>query len=78
MLAMRYADALRSLYPAKGGQFTHRDYFRMAFERNRGLRIDHFLLSPGLAERLVECAIDKGPRGQEKPSDHTPIVVELR
>ncbi len=78
MLGMGYVDAFRSLYPDAAGMFTYWDYFRMAFERNRGIRIDHFLLTPGLAERLVGCEIDKGPRGQEKPSDHTPIVVELR
>ena len=78
MLEMGYVDAFRSLHPMAGGQFTYWDYFRMAFERNRGIRIDHFLLSPGLAGRLESCVIDKGPRGQEKPSDHTPIAVELR
>ncbi len=78
MLAMGYVDAFRSLHPGEGGFFTYWDYFRMAFARNRGIRIDHFLLSPGLAERLEGCVIDKGPRALEKPSDHTPIVVELR
>ena len=77
MLAMGYADAFRRLHPGEGGYFTYWDYFRQAFERNRGIRIDHFLLSPAAAERLAGCAIDKGPRGQEKPSDHTPIVLEL-
>lgn len=77
MLGMGYVDAFRRLHPEEGGQFTYWDYFRQAFERNRGIRIDHFLLSPALAERLVGCAIDKGPRAMEKPSDHTPIVVEI-
>ena len=48
-----------------------------AFQNNRGIRIDHFLLSPTLANRLEGCEIDKGPRAQEKPSDHTPIIVTL-
>ncbi len=78
MLGMGYTDAFRSLHPGQGGLFTFWDYFRQAFDHNRGIRIDHFLLSPGVAERLVSCEIDKGPRGQEKPSDHTPILVELR
>lgn len=78
MLDSGYADAFRTLYPEQTGQFTYWDYFRQAFERNRGIRIDHFLLSPALAARLVGCTIDKDPRGKEKPSDHTPIVVELR
>ena len=78
MLAMGYTDAFRALHPGQGGFFTYWDYFRLAFERNRGIRIDHFLLSPPLTERLAACEIDKGPRGMEKPSDHTPIMVELR
>jgi exodeoxyribonuclease-3 len=78
MLNLGYTDAFRSLHPEQGGQFTFWDYFRMAFEHNRGIRIDHFLLSPELAERLVSCEIDKAPRAQPKPSDHTPIVLEIR
>jgi len=59
------------------GHFTFWDYFRQAFKNNRGIRIDHFLLSRTLANRLEGCEIDKGPRAQEKPSDHTPIIVTL-
>ena len=78
MLGLGYIDAFRSLHPGEAGQFTFWDYFRQAFEHNRGIRIDHFLLSPPLAERLVSCEIDRGPRSLPRPSDHTPIVVELR
>jgi exodeoxyribonuclease-3 len=78
MLERGYVDAFRALHPDLRGAFTFWDYFRNAFEHNRGIRIDHFLLSPSAAKRLVSCEIDKGPRSQEKPSDHTPIVVELR
>jgi exodeoxyribonuclease-3 len=78
MLSLGYTDAFRSLHPGDTGQFTYWDYFRQAFERNRGVRIDHFLLSPELAQRLVSCEIDKTPRSQPKPSDHTPIVLQLR
>jgi exodeoxyribonuclease III len=78
LLDLGYTDAFRSLHPGEGGQFTFWDYFRQAFEHNRGIRIDHFLLSPSVADRLQSCVIDKGPRAQAKPSDHTPIVVELR
>ena len=77
-LDLGYTDAFRSLHPGEAGQFTFWDYFRQAFEHNRGIRIDHFLLSPDVAARLVGCEIDKGPRAQLKPSDHTPIVLELR
>jgi exodeoxyribonuclease III len=75
--SLGYVDAFRSLHPEETGQFTYWDYFRQAFEKNRGIRIDHFLLSPDVASRLEKCYIDRGPRALEKPSDHTPIVVEL-
>jgi exodeoxyribonuclease-3 len=77
-LGMGYIEAFRYLHPGEGGYFTFWDYFRKAFEYNRGIRIDHFLLSPKLAPRLGTCEIDKGPRALEKPSDHTPILVQLR
>jgi exodeoxyribonuclease-3 len=77
MLGLGYMDAFRSLHPGLGGQFTYWDYFRQAFEQNRGIRIDHFLLSPALAGRLRACEIDRMPRSEEKPSDHTPIIVDL-
>ncbi len=76
-LDLGYTDAFRFLHPGEVGQFTFWDYFRQAFEHNRGIRIDHFLLSPKVAERLRSCVIDRGPRAQERPSDHTPIMVEL-
>lgn len=78
MLRLGYVDAFRSLHPDEKGQFTFWDYFRLAFEHNRGIRIDHFLLSENLTSRLQSCKIDKGPRAEEKPSDHTPIVIELQ
>jgi exodeoxyribonuclease III len=77
-IGLGYTDAFRSLHPGQGGHFTYWDYFRNAFEHNRGIRIDHFLLSPGLVEGLESCEIDKGPRALDKPSDHAPIVVRLR
>jgi exodeoxyribonuclease-3 len=77
MLGLGYMDAFRSLHVGEIGHFTFWDYFRQAFQNNRGIRIDHFLLSPTLADRLESCEIDKEPRRQEKPSDHTPIIVTL-
>lgn len=77
LLELGYIDAFRSLHPEETGQFTFWDYFRQAFDHNRGIRIDHFLLSRSLAERLQSCVIDRGPRGEEKPSDHTPILLSL-
>lgn len=77
MLKLGYVDAFRTLYPGEGGHFTFWEYFRQSFEHNRGIRIDHFLLSPKLAGRLLACVIDKKPRTRENPSDHTPMIVEL-
>jgi exodeoxyribonuclease-3 len=77
MLSLGYVDAFRALHPGEVGQYTFWDYFRKAFEYNRGIRIDHFLLSPDAAQRLQKCDIDKSPRAEEKPSDHTPIIVEI-
>lgn len=77
MLGIGYTDAFRSLHPDEGGHFTYWDYFRDAFTRNRGIRIDHFLLSPQLAVRLRSATIDKTPRALPKPSDHTPILIDL-
>ncbi len=77
MLNLGYVDAFRALHPGQLGQFTFWDYFRQSFEHNRGIRIDHFLLSPPLTGALRSCEIDAAPRAQAKPSDHTPILVDL-
>jgi exodeoxyribonuclease III len=76
-LALGYTDAFRSLHPDETGQFTYWDYFRAAFDHNRGIRIDHFLVSPSLSPRIRSCQIDRTPRAEDKPSDHTPIVLDL-
>jgi exodeoxyribonuclease III len=78
LLSLGYTDAFRSLHPDETGHFTFWDYFRKAFENNRGIRIDHFLLSPALSTRLQACEIDTNPRTNPKPSDHAPIVITLR
>jgi len=59
-------------------QYTFWDYQAGAWQKNNGLRIDHLLLSPEAAGRLVCCGIDKNMRAQDKPSDHVPIWAELR
>jgi exodeoxyribonuclease-3 len=69
-------DALRARNQ-KPGQYTYWDFQRGAWERNNGIRIDHFLLSPQAADLLEDCQIDKAVRGGEKPSDHVPIWVRL-
>ncbi|ONG51875.1 exodeoxyribonuclease III [Pseudoroseomonas deserti] len=68
-------DALRALHPGER-LYTYWDY-GPAFEANRGLRIDHALLSPELAERLSRGWVDAKPRSEESPSDHTPVLFEL-
>ena len=69
-------DAFR-IYHAGGGHYTFWDYQAGAWPKNHGIRIDHILLSPVLADRLQSCAIDRTPRGQEKASDHTPILAVI-
>jgi exodeoxyribonuclease III len=70
-------DAFR-LFPQPEGEFSWWDYRLAAFQRNWGLRIDHILLSPALAQRCVGCSIDKSPRRLERPSDHAPVIAELQ
>ncbi len=65
-------DAFRSLHPAPH-QYSYWDYQRGAWQKDNGVRIDHLLLSPEAADRLLETGIDKSPRGKEKASDHTPV-----
>ena len=69
-------DAIRALRP-HGAVYTFWDYQAAAFQRDSGLRIDHALLSPELAERLTAAAPDKRERGEPQPSDHVPVVIEL-
>jgi exodeoxyribonuclease-3 len=57
--------------------YTFWDYQAGAWQRNNGIRIDHVLLSPRLADRLVTAYVDRAPRALDRPSDHTPVVVEL-
>jgi exodeoxyribonuclease-3 len=58
--------------------YTYWDYFRNAFGRNAGLRMDHLLLSPPLAKRLLSAGVDLEVRGWEKTSDHAPTWIELK
>jgi exodeoxyribonuclease III len=76
LLAQGWTDALRTLHPDER-IYTFWDYFRNAFGRNAGLRIDHMLLSPALADRLVDAQVDVAVRGWDKSSDHAPVWVEL-
>ena len=76
LMAQGWIDALRTLHPHET-LYTFWDYFRNSFQRNAGLRIDHFLLSPSLAPRLRAGAVDLDVRGWEKSSDHAPVWIEL-
>ncbi len=77
LVAQGWTDAIRKLYP-KEVIYTFWDYFRNAYARNAGLRIDHFLLSKKLKPRLVAGGVDKEVRGWEKTSDHAPVWIELK
>jgi len=76
LVAQGWTDALRTLHPDEK-IFTFWDYFRNAFGRNAGIRIDHFLLSPLLASHLRGAGVDREVRGWEKSSDHAPTWVEI-
>ena len=76
LLADGWTDALR-LHNPRGGIWTFWDYQAGAWQRDHGFRIDHALLSPELADRLIACGVDKAHRGREKASDHAPVWIEV-
>jgi exodeoxyribonuclease-3 len=76
LLALGLTDAVRAVHP-QAGVYTFWDYQAGAWQKDNGIRIDHLLLSPAAADRLVDAGVDRTPRGWEKPSDHTPAWVEL-
>jgi exodeoxyribonuclease-3 len=76
LVAQGWLDALRELHPDER-IYTFWDYFRNAWGRDAGLRIDHLLLSPPLAKRLAAADVDREVRGWEKASDHAPVWVQL-
>jgi exodeoxyribonuclease III len=69
-------DVFRHFTP-EGGHYSWWDYRQQGFSRNRGWRIDHIYLSPGLIDRATGCTIDSVPRGLPQPSDHAPVIVDL-
>lgn len=71
-----WTDAIRKLHPNEK-IYTFWDYFRDAYSRDAGLRIDHFLLSPAIDSRLLAAGVDRNVRGWEKSSDHAPVWIEL-
>lgn len=77
LLNLGLTEAFRALND-NDGEYTFWDYQAGAWQRNNGIRIDHFLLSPQAADRLAACTIDREPRSWEKASDHVPVTVSLR
>jgi exodeoxyribonuclease-3 len=76
MLGLGLTDALRACTDG-AGLYTFWDYQAGAWQRNKGIRIDHLLLSPQAADRLAGVEIHKRTRAQDKPSDHVPVSVTL-
>lgn len=76
LLNLGFTDAVRARDP-RPGIYTFWDYQAGAWEKNNGIRIDHFLLSPQAADLLRGAGIDKATRGREKPSDHVPVWIDL-
>src|SRR5690242_9167081 len=76
LVAQGWTDALRVLHPDER-VYTFWKYFRNAFARDAGLRIDHLLLSPSVAGRLVAAGVDRDARARERSSDHAPVWIEL-
>jgi exodeoxyribonuclease-3 len=74
LMSQGWTDAIRTLYPDEK-IYTFWDYFRDAFGRNAGLRIDHFLMNPKMAKKLKDAGVDRHVRGWEKTSDHAPVWI---
>jgi len=77
MVNLGLTDAVRMFAP-QDEIYTFWDYQAAAWQRNHGIRIDHILMSPAVADRCAAAGVDKFPRGREQPSDHIPVWVELR
>lgn len=71
-----FTEAFRSLHPA-AGHYSFWDYQAGSWQRNNGIRIDHFLLTPSCADLLQACEIESAIRGRDKPSDHVPVCITL-
>ena len=77
LMNLGLTDAFR-VFNQADKEYTFWDYQAGAWPMNKGIRIDHFLTSPTMTDRLLGCSIDKTPRGWDTPSDHTPILVQFR
>jgi exodeoxyribonuclease-3 len=76
LLNLGLTDAFRACH-GEPGQYTFWDYQAGSWQKDNGILIDHILLSPQAADRLVSASIDKRTRGWDKPSDHVPVVIDL-
>lgn len=77
LLNLGLTDAFRALHPHQHHAYTFWSYRAAAWQKDNGLRIDHFLLAPEAADRMTACFIDRTPRGLESAADHTPIMTVL-
>lgn len=77
ILYLGLTDAFRALNQ-QSHQYSFWNYQAGSWQKDWGIRIDHFLLSPAVTDRLISCTIDKAPRGEESPSDHTPVVLTIK
>ena len=77
IIALGWTDALRKMHPNET-IYTFFDYFRNAYGRNAGLRIDHFLLNNKLDSRLLAAGVDHDVKGWEKSSEHCPVWITLK
>jgi exodeoxyribonuclease-3 len=77
LIGRGWVDAIRAIHPDEK-IYTFWDYFRRAFDRDAGLRIDHFLLNRHAAEKLVQAGVDRSARALPKTSDHAPVWIELK
>ena len=76
IINLGFFDTYRYIFPDKEG-YTFWDYMSGAWQKNNGMRIDHFLVSSSLIDSIKDVKINKYPRGREKPSDHTPIEITI-
>jgi exodeoxyribonuclease III len=77
LIGQGWTDAIRALHP-DAQIYTFWDFFRNAYERDAGLRIDHLLLNPAVRNRLVGAGVDRAVRGWQRPSDHAPTWIQLQ
>lgn len=76
LMALGLTDAFR-MFEQADKSFSWWDYRQLGYQKNKGVRIDHILLTPALARRCSACAIDRVPRKWEQPSDHAPVIATL-